>query len=226
MKDNSKTNTLLLTVIGVATLLVAVIGATFAYFTAQISGGETTPTVKMNAGTLKINFANGTEVELVDGFLPTAAKVECDDKKPSDGTGYYCDQAQYEPVGVKKFTLTGSNTTNPDDNMKMPYTINLVVTKNGFTDGAIKYTLVGTKTAGGNAADGELVQIPQWVDVKSGAQDAIKLGTGYFLPGDGIVHSYELNIYFPDNHIVQDDDKYKAFGAKVEIGTEKIEQQA
>ena len=31
MKDNSKTNTLLLTVIGVATLLVAVIGATFAY---------------------------------------------------------------------------------------------------------------------------------------------------------------------------------------------------
>ena len=46
MKDNSKTNTLLLTVIGVATLLVAVIGATFAYFTAQVGGGESATTVK------------------------------------------------------------------------------------------------------------------------------------------------------------------------------------
>ena len=45
MKDNSKTNTLLLTVIGVATLLVAVIGSTFAYFTAQVSGSEKTSTV-------------------------------------------------------------------------------------------------------------------------------------------------------------------------------------
>ena len=56
MKDNSKTNTLLLTVIGVATLLVAVIGATFAYFTAQVGGGESSTTVKMNAGVLKINL--------------------------------------------------------------------------------------------------------------------------------------------------------------------------
>ena len=35
--NNNRTNTLLLTVIGVATLLVAVIGASFAYFTAQLS---------------------------------------------------------------------------------------------------------------------------------------------------------------------------------------------
>ena len=57
MKDNSKTNTLLLTVIGVATLLVAVIGATFAYFTAQVGGGESATTVKMNAG------AYGSEIK-------------------------------------------------------------------------------------------------------------------------------------------------------------------
>ena len=36
MKDNNKGTTILLTVIGVATLLVAVVGATFAYFTAQV----------------------------------------------------------------------------------------------------------------------------------------------------------------------------------------------
>lgn len=221
MKDNSKTNTLLLTVIGVATLLVAVIGATFAYFTAQMSGGETSPTVKMNAGTLNINFANGNDVDLVEGFEPTKPKTECEEKKVNDTDPYYCDQAQYEPVGVKEFTLTGNNTTNPDDKMKMPYTINLVVTKNGFTDDAIKYTLIGTKT-GGNAAEGELAQVTQWVSLKGGAQDAQPIGTGYFLPGSNIVHSYKLNIYFPDNHINQDTDKFKAFGAKVQIGTSEI----
>lgn len=217
MKDNSKTNTLLLTVIGVATLLVAVIGATFAYFTAQVGGGESSTTVKMNAGVLKINFTNGNTVQSTEGFEPTKAAEECD---AQDGA-YYCDQAQYSPVATKKFTLTGTNTTLASDNMKMPYTIKLVITQNQFSDGAIKYTLVGSKT-GGNAATGELAQIPTWVDVKSGAAAATVIGNGYFLPGTDTVHSYDLNIYFPDNHANQDVDKNKVFGAKVEIGTAEI----
>lgn len=217
MKDNSKTNTLLLTVIGVATLLVAVIGATFAYFTAQVGGGESSTTVKMNAGVLKINFTNGNTVQTTEGFEPTKAAVECEKKEGA----YYCDQAQYSPVATKKFTLTGTNTTLASDNMKMPYTIKLVVTQNQFSTGAIKYTLVGTKT-GGNAAEGELVQIPNWDDVATGAADAAVLGSGYFLPGTDTVHSYDLNIYFPDNHVNQDVDKNKVFGAKVEISTAQI----
>lgn len=217
MKDNSKTNTLLLTVIGVATLLVAVIGATFAYFTAQVGGGEKTTTVKMNAGVLKIDFTNGNSVHTTEGFEPTKAKTEC---ATQDGA-YYCDQAQYTPVATKKFTLTGTNTTLASDNMKMPYTIKLIVTQNEFSNGAIKYTLVGTKT-GGNAAEGELAQVSTWVDVASGAAEATVIGSGYFLPGTDIKHSYDLNIYFPDNHISQDTDKNKVFGAKVEIGTAQI----
>ena len=217
MKDNSKTNTLLLTVIGVATLLVAVIGATFAYFTAQVGGGESSTTVKMNAGVLKINFTNGNTVQTTEGFEPTKAAVECEKKEGA----YYCDQAQYSPVATKKFTLTGTNTTLASDNMKMPYTIKLVVTQNQFSTGAIKYTLVGTKT-GGNAAEGELVQIPNWVDVATGAADAAVLGSGYFLPGTDTIHKYKLDIYFPDNHINQDTDKNKVFGAKVEISTAQI----
>lgn len=221
MKDNSKTNTLLLTVIGVATLLVAVIGATFAYFTAQVGGGESATTVKMNAGVLKINFANGNTVQTTEGFEPTKAAVECPDKKVNETDGYYCDQAQYSPVATKKFTLTGTNSTLASDGMKMPYTIKLVVTQNEFSDGAIKYTLVGTKT-GGNAATGELASVPTWVDVKSGAQAATVIGSGYFSAGSDIKHNYDLNIYFPDNHQNQDIDKNKVFGAKVEIGTAEI----
>lgn len=221
MKDNSKTNTLLLTVIGVATLLVAVIGATFAYFTAQVGGGESSTTVKMNAGVLKINFTNGNSVQTTEGFEPTKAAVECPGNKVNETDPYYCGQAQYSPVATKKFTLTGTNTTLASDNMKMPYTIKLVVTQNQFSTGAIKYTLVGEKR-GGNAAAGELVQIPNWVDVATGAADAAVLGSGYFLPGTDTVHSYDLNIYFPDNHVNQDVDKNKVFGAKVEISTAQI----
>ena len=217
MKDNSKTNTLLLTVIGVATLLVAVIGATFAYFTAQVGGGDSATTVKMNAGVLKINFTNGNTVQSKEGFEPTKAAEECAKKEG----GYYCDQAQYSPVATKKFTLTGTNTTLASDNMKMPYTIKLVVTQNEFSTGAIKYTLVGTKT-GGEAATGELAQVATWVDVKTGAAESTAIGSGYFLPGSDTVHSYDLNIYFPDNHVNQDIDKNKVFGAKVEIGTAEI----
>lgn len=217
MKDNSKTNTLLLTVIGVATLLVAVIGATFAYFTAQVGGGESATTVKMNAGVLKINFANGNTVQTTEGFEPTKAAVECAKKEGA----YYCDQAQYSPVATKKFTLTGTNTTLASDNMKMPYTIKLVVTKNEFSTGAIKYTLVGEKK-GGNAGTGELAQVATWVDVKTGAAEATVIGNGYFLPGTDTIHNYDLNIYFPDNHVNQDIDKNKVFGAKVEIGTAEI----
>ena len=221
MKDNSKTNTLLLTVIGVATLLVAVIGATFAYFTAQVGGGESATTVKMNAGVLKINFTNGNNVQTTEGFEPTKAKTECPANKKNETDGYYCNKDQYTPVATKLFTLTGTNTTLDKDNMKMPYTIKLVVTQNQFSTGAIKYTLVGTKTVG-NAAEGELAQVANWVDVKTGAAEATVIGNGYFLPGSDTVHSYDLNIYFPDNHVNQDIDKNKVFGARVEIGTAEI----
>ena len=221
MKDNSKTNTLLLTVIGVATLLVAVIGATFAYFTAEVGSGESATTVKMNAGVLKINFTNGNSVHTTEGFEPTKAKTECPANKKNETDGYYCDKDQYTPVATKLFTLTGTNTTLDTDNMKMPYTIKLVVTQNQVSTGAIKYTLTGTKESG-NAAAGELVQIPNWVDVATGAADAAVLGSGYFLPGTDTIHKYKLDIYFPDNHVNQDTDKNKVFGAKVEITTAQI----
>ena len=44
MKEGNN-NTVLLTVIGIATLLVAVVGATFAYFSAQLSGTENQSTM-------------------------------------------------------------------------------------------------------------------------------------------------------------------------------------
>lgn len=88
--ENNKQNSVLLIIIAVATLLVAVVGATFAYFTANNPNGSTAE-VKTTSGKMEIEFADGT-----DAIEPA-------------------DQANFQPsnaVLVKKdFTITGDNFT-------------------------------------------------------------------------------------------------------------------
>lgn len=71
--ENNKQNTVLLTIIAVATLLVAVVGATFAYFTANQSTGSTA-LVLTKTGKMNITFADGTDAIVADkqsGFQPS-----------------------------------------------------------------------------------------------------------------------------------------------------------
>ena len=63
-RDNSgRKNTILLTVIGVSTLLVALVGATFAYFTAQLSGNPTNDNVNITTDTygLTVVYEDGKD---------------------------------------------------------------------------------------------------------------------------------------------------------------------
>ena len=199
-----------------ASLLIAVIGGTYAYFTAGMSTGETQATLKVGAGQLKIKFANTNSVQIAENVQPTPAKNEC-----TKQTGaYYCDQSQYTPVGTKTFTLTGTNTTDASKNMKMPYNIKLIIPQNQFSSGALKYTLIGSKEANDN---GKVVNIDTWKDIPTGANTTgTILGSGYFMPGENMIHTYTLNLYFPDNHISQDADKNKIFGGLIEITTDEI----
>ena len=88
--ENNKQNSVLLIIIAVATLLVAVVGATFAYFTANNPTGSTAE-VKTTSGKMEITFADGTDAvapEKQENFQPSNA------------------------VLVKKeFTITGDNFT-------------------------------------------------------------------------------------------------------------------
>lgn len=71
--ENNKQNTVLLTIIAVATLLVAVVGATFAYFTANQSTGSTA-LVLTKTGKMNITFADGkdtVDVASQTGFQPS-----------------------------------------------------------------------------------------------------------------------------------------------------------
>ena len=193
--------------------IIMLIGGAYAYFTAGMSSGETEATLKVGAGQLKINFANTNSVQIAENVQPTPAKYEC-----AKQTGaYYCNQSECTPVGTKYFTLTGTNTTT---STMMPYNIKLIITQNEFSSGTLKYSLYGN----GNAADGKVVNIDTWQDIPTGANiKGIMLGSGYFMPGENMIHTYIFDIYFPDNHISQDADKNKVFGAKIEITTDEMD---
>ena len=112
--ENNKQNSVLLIIIAVATLLVAVVGATFAYFTASNPSGSTAE-VKTTSGKMEIEFADGTDAI-------EAAK-----------------QTGFEPSNTvlvdKTFTITGDNVTatNPNNNgtlgtessLVMPFIVSL-----------------------------------------------------------------------------------------------------
>lgn len=74
--DNNKQNSVLLIIIAVATLLVAVVGATFAYFTANNSSGSTV-TVNTKTGSMNILFSDGDDKATLPegGIQPSNTKL-------------------------------------------------------------------------------------------------------------------------------------------------------
>lgn len=95
-----KKNTLMLTVIAVATLLVAVVGATFAYFTAsENAGGTTTVTAKTEkVGSVAVN--NPTTAMYLD---LTAAQMT-QEAAGENGTSYWATKTQ-----TNKFSATAEH---------------------------------------------------------------------------------------------------------------------
>ena len=119
--------------------IIILIGGTYSYFTAGMSSGETEATLRVGAGQLRIKFANTNSVQIAENVQPTSANCG------HEPGAYYCNQSEYTPVGTKTFTLTGTNTTDASKNMKMLYNIKLIIPQNGFSSGALKYTLIGSK---------------------------------------------------------------------------------
>ena len=116
--NNGKGNMILLTIICIATLLVAVVGATFAYFNIAMKEGHTSKTIEVTGGTLSTVY-NGN------------AKISNADFNAGD------------VVGEKSFTVTGVVTGSSN----LGYEADLVVTNNTYPDDALVYTLVSTNTS-------------------------------------------------------------------------------
>lgn len=207
MKEGNN-NTVLLTVIGIATLLVAVVGATFAYFSAQLSGTEDQSTMTIQASNGGSSTLDGGEAIHVENIYP-----------------------REEAWVNKKIAVTYHNTTAPTGTT-YNYKISLHYT-NGYQVYNDSYDIQYTITEGYCETKPEAVDqdaclaangrwyrnvteqgtvtkqtatktgIPAGTsDLKSIASGSINLPTGE----DGVTHYYTLRIYFvndPDRNQVQ-----------------------
>ena len=69
--SEGKNNTVMLTIIGIATLLIAVVGATFAYFSATLTGTDSEKEYTVRSATVGTEF-NGGEQIATAGIYPKA----------------------------------------------------------------------------------------------------------------------------------------------------------
>ncbi len=123
MNDNMKKgNTVLLTIIAVATLLVAVVGATFAYFTATVSGTASSVIV--------------TTEKLATLTYTSEGEVKLENALPGAQTSEY------------KFTVkaTGESKTPIKYSLKWSDVTNEFASNNGTND--LVYTLTGSNGSG------------------------------------------------------------------------------
>ncbi len=101
-----------------AVLILISIGASYAYFTATITGSETATTVTIGSGTLGITYAGGSAITASNIYPRSEAWV------------------------TKNFTITGNNTTDTT----MSYKVALTVASNTFSASALKWQLTSTNT--------------------------------------------------------------------------------
>ena len=192
MNENTKKgNTVLLTVIAVATLLVAVVGATFAYFTASVSTTGSSSIIVQAAKIGEIVFTDGKEINLQNVLPGTEA--------------------------TKTFTIKAQNTTNTTG---ISYAVSLNIETNTFKKVGDKsdlsdlvYSLKGTvqSSSGGSAvanADGNAL---------GGVTGKVALGTGLLKSGE--THSYTFTIRFRELGSDQNSNQGALFKGAINVTT-------
>ncbi|MBQ8902019.1 MAG: hypothetical protein IJY87_03005 [Bacilli bacterium] len=154
-----KKNTMLLTVIAVATLLVAVVGATFAYFTAEnTASGSTTATVTTQAvGAVTVApvdselHLNLTAAQMAVDAAGTSYYAVTDTEKSFSATQVDATVAQMDATGVAgtvydcEFTLNiGKDTNIKAGDADLVFTLGSGVTMGNVTSEPIDYASVAT----------------------------------------------------------------------------------
>lgn len=109
-ENGGKNNTILLTVIAIATLLVVVTGATFAYFAAVDRGNENASSISITAASegTKVTFSGGETVNLTN-IYPKGTETEWIKKNVT------LSNSATDSTGTSKYTFTMSGAKNTFD---------------------------------------------------------------------------------------------------------------
>lgn len=182
----NKKNIIVLITIIVSVLIIS-IGVTYAYFSANLIGGEEETTITVIGGSMKIIYDGGSNINIKNII-------------PSDN-----------PATIKTFTVTGNNTTE----IEMYYQIILVVEENTFSNNALKYKLISYNTNNNGIVAPSREEFSniyngfQNIFLGIGNFDSPTSGNK--------VHNYSLEIYFPNQDYNQNIDQNKEIKAYIEI---------
>lgn len=198
--SEGKNNTVMLTIIGIATLLIAVVGATFAYFSAQVSGLDKQKEDVIKSATIGTTFIGGKDVT-AENIYPKA-----------------------DAWGTKVFSITSNSSTGVTTNYNISLVIDAndsadgITTNKTFESGALSYTLTGKETGAGTAgtlasSDGEKAI----TEVAAGK--SILLGTASINgnAGNTVTQEYELKFFFKDTGKDQNANQGAQFKAHIVI---------
>lgn len=189
MNDN-KGQTIFLSVIGIATLLVAIVGATFAWFSATVTttDGASNSVIITTATLGTVTFSNGAEIN-VNNIYPGWSD-----------------------------TKTVSVTSDSNATAAVPYVITLHIAANTFArqggptnQGYIQYTY----TASGNDASNALTTARPITET-SGAIDII---SGTLPAASSVTHTYVITFTFPELSSDQNSQQGQTFSAWLDATT-------
>lgn len=180
-------NTVFLTIIAIATLLVAVIGATFAYFSVIITGNDTATSTVIRTANIKITYTAGDSINLEN--VEPGVNGDMTFTVANDG-----DRALEYKVKWTNVTNTFPSTIDgvAGNNDELTYTVNAVSGADSIA------TLAATAAP---TADG-------YINLNSGNPITIAAGA---------THSYTIHMEFVETSSEQNYNQGRTFSAAVEV---------
>lgn len=201
--SEGKNNTVMLTIIGIATLLIAVVGATFAYFSATLTGTNNEKEYTVRSATVGTEFNGGADIT---------------------ATGIY---PKEEAWGTKTFSIKTTSTKG----VSTKYRISLVIDDNDTTadetisDGAghikrfqanaLSYTLTAIEA---NAATEGTMPTATETQIADPSQDIV-FGEATIYGNDAVevTQTYTLSMFFKDTGTDQNANQGAQFKAHISI---------
>ena len=201
--SEGKNNTVMLTIIGIATLLIAVVGATFAYFSATLTGTNDEKEYTVRSATVGTQFNGGDQIAAA-GIYPKA-----------------------EAWGTKTFSIK----TTATKGVSTKYRITLVIDDNDTTadatisDGAghikkfqanaLSYTLTASEA---NAATEGIMPTATETQIADPSQDIV-FGEATIYGNDAVevTQTYTLSMFFKDTGTDQNANQGAQFKGHIAI---------
>ena len=132
--DETKSQSIFLSIIGIATLLVAIIGATFAWFSITVTGNDNPSDIVINSGTLgQVSFVDGTNID-IQNLMPGSFTNKT----------FTISQTDPSATGKIKYNIVlnvKANTLSPNANGQFVHSL----TSSGNTNGGTLATLQSTE---------------------------------------------------------------------------------